>query len=219
MWWLIGLAAVTVPVLLYLIGRRSEQETLRDWELVLTPRGAAELREAETRVEAELSLVDFNYERARAAQDVGQTAEALRLLDAGCHLIEQYCPSMLRSLAAMSVLSRMVGAMAPVRPLVARTFSLRELAQLAYLNQFLHHFLVTTAERFRLRVHILARGFATLLRVVARSTQRAKLTRPAEPEWQRLEAARHDVRALSGESLESFRVLLLSISAERRTSS
>jgi hypothetical protein len=140
----------------------------------------------------------------------------MRLLDEGCRLIEDYCPSMIRSLAALSVLSRMAAAVAPAPPLRVRTLHLRQLEGLALLNQFIHQFLVSTGERFRIRLYFLGRAFQTLLSVVLRATQRAKQTRPAEPEWQQLEAARRDVRTLSDEWLESFRVLLMSLAAERR---
>ena len=216
-WLVLAMSAVLCLVLLYLDGRRRERAVLRDWELALTPKGEAELRKAERRVQAELALVDLTYTRAREAQDIGQTAEAMRLLDAGCQLIEQYCPTMLRSLAAMAVLSRMVAAMAPVRPMRPGRFRLRQLTSLAYLNQFLHHFLVSTGERFRLRVYSLARGFTALARVVMGSTERVKLSRPAEHEWQQLEAARHDAHTLSHESLETLHVLLISMAAERRS--
>src|SRR5262245_9901016 len=136
---------------LYLEGRRRERRVERDWELALTPKGEKLMNALELATRADLSHVDLTYTRAQEAQDIGHTSEAIRLLDAGCRLIEQYCPSMLRSLAAWGVLSRMVSAMAPVRPLKPRRFQLRQLVGLAYLNEFVHHFLVTTGERFQLR--------------------------------------------------------------------
>jgi len=204
---------------LYLEGRRRERRVERDWELALTPKGEKLLHALELQTRADLSMVDFTYTRAQEAQDIGHTTEALRLLDAGCRLIEQYCPSMLRSLAAWGVLSRMVSAMAPVQPLRPKRFQLRQLMGLAYLNEFVHHFLVTTGERFQLRVAILARGFSLLGRVVMRSTGRIKMAPNApnaQPEWEQLQAARHDVHALTQDSLETFRTLLMSMAAERK---
>lgn len=215
LWWLL-VWVIAFGLLLALDGRRRARRVLRDWELVLTPKGERVLDLARTRVQGKLALMEFTYSQARRAQDVGRTREAMRLLDEGCHLIEQYCPSMMRSLAALAVLSRMASAVAPVQPLDFRAFRLRQIEGIALLNQFVHHLLVTTGERFRLRVYFLARAFATLLRVVTGATQRVKQTRPAEPEWRQLEAACHDVHSLSDEWLESFRVLLMSLAAERR---
>lgn len=215
MWIILGLTLVALPVFLYFVARRSEEETFRDWELVLTHKGYEQFEAVRSYTNTELALLDWTYERAREAEDLGRSQEALRLLDTGCRLIEGYCPSWTRSLAAMSVLSRMVSAMAGVRPLRPRAFHLRELAQLARLNQFLHQFLVTTGERFRLRLYILARAFGTLLRIVLRSTARMR-ARVAEPNWETVEAARRDVHTLSHESIEAFRLLLASLEAERR---
>lgn len=215
-WSLALFAAAVIPLLLYVDGRRRERAIERDWEIVLTPKGQAELERARERVSAELELVDMTYAKARVAKEHGSDEEALRLLDVGCELIERYCPTMLRAIAAMSVLSRMVAAMAPPRPLRPAAFKLRELAQLAHLNAFLHHFLVTSLERFRLRLSIMARGFTTLVRIVFRSTRRAHDGPDAlGAELPRLEAARADVRTLSNESLEALRMLLEGLAAER----
>jgi len=217
MWMILGLTLVALPPFLYFVARRSEEDTLRDWELVLTHKGHEHLEAVRSYTKTELALLDWTYERAREAEHLGRSQEALRLLDTGCRLIEAYCPGWTRSLAAMSVLSRMVSAMAIVRPLTPKAFSLRELAQLARLNQFVHQFLLTTSERFRLKLYILARAFGTLLRVVVRSTAHLK-ARAAEPNWETVESARRDVHTLSDESIETFRLLLTSFEAERQAS-
>jgi hypothetical protein len=216
MWWVIVIALVTLLPVVYLAGRRSERATMKDWELVLTPRGQRALQTMSQETRAELALVDLTYEQAKGAAAEGDEEQSLRLLDLGCRLIEGYCPTMLRSLAAMSVLSRMVSAMAPVRPLRPSGFKLRQLGNLAYMNAFFHHFLVTTGERFRLRLYILGRGFMAVMRVVTRATAGAKEMPEVSLEWKTLEAARKDVRTLSEESLEAFRVLLVSMEAERK---
>ena len=216
MLWYAAALFVCLLLVLFLDGRRREAQVLRDWDLVLTPKGRAELERARDRVGVQLELVDFTYSQARDARDKGSDDEALRLLDVGCRLIEDYCPTMLRAIAAMSVLSRMVAAMAPPRPLRPAAFQLRELAQLARLNAFLHHFLVTSIERFRLRLTILSRGFSTLVRIVLHSTRRAHDGAEAlGQELPRLEAARADVRTLSDESLDALRMLLEGLAAER----
>lgn len=217
MWILLAAAVLVLPLLLLLVGRRSEDRTMKDWEMVLTHQATATLEERRSHVRAELDLLDWTYNRAQEARDENRPEQALELLNLGCRLIETYCPSMVKSLAAMSVLSRMVSAMAPVKPLRPAGFRLRELVQLARMNQFLHHFLVTAGERFRLRTMILARGFAMVLRILTRST--AELRDPLGPgEWERAAASRDDLRTLSEESIECLRVLLMALDAQRRTS-
>jgi hypothetical protein len=214
--WGIVVCLAMLCVVLFLDGRRREKAVLRDWELALSPRAKQALAAATEQVTAELAVIDLMYEGAREHRDEGRSADAMRLFDQGCHLIESYCPTMLRSVAALSVLSRMAAAMAPPRPLRPKDFRLRELEGLALLNQFLHQFLVTTGERFRIRLYFLARGFSTLVRIVARARRRVQDVASAEPGWQELAAATHDVRSLSNEWLDSFRLLLMSLAAEKR---
>jgi hypothetical protein len=216
-WWILSASLALCGLLLFVDGRRREQTIMRDWAMVLTPRGKQEIQDMRTQVGAELDLVDLTYEKAREAQVLGRNEEALRLLECGCRLIEAYCPTMLRALAAWSVLSRMVAAMAPVKPLRPAGFRLPELVQLARLDLFVHHLVVTTGERFRLRLYILARGFETLTRVIVGTTRRLH-EHPAVPDWERTAVARLDLRALSEESIEALRTLLASLDAERRAS-
>jgi hypothetical protein len=109
----------------------------------------------------------------------------------------------------------MVSAMAPIQPLRPKDFRLGELVSLAYLNRFLHHLLVTTAERFRLRVFILVRAFGTAVRLLSGSNRRLKAQRPRE-EWARSSAIRQDIETLSAETLESFRTLVMSAGAKKK---
>jgi hypothetical protein len=107
--------------------------------------------------------------------------------------------------------------MAPVSPLRPAGFRLAQLASLAYLNQFLHQFIVSTGERFRLRVYVLGRGFGLATRFLFESTQRIVSNAPeSEREWAQIEALRADFQTLTDESLASLRVLLTTLSAEKR---
>ena len=67
---------------------------------------------------------------------------------------------------------------------------------------------------------ILGRCFSLMPRLVAQATSRMRDSGTeavdVQPDWEQLRAARHDVRVLSDESLETFRVLLMSMAAERR---
>ena len=91
------------------------------------------------------------------------------------------------------------------------------IASLAYLNGILHQFLVSTAERFRLKLYILGQSFGLASRALVRSTRRIVHDEPeAEQEWEQIEAVRQDFDTLTRDSLESLRVLLTSLSAERK---
>jgi hypothetical protein len=217
MWWIFGISAVGGLVFLVLVGRRNEAVVRRDWELLLTPKGKRIYQSVESRFQGELALADVAFEDAAEVRSLGSVDEARQLLDVGYRVIEQFSPNMLRLLQAMATFSRMVAAMAPVEPLRPRDFRLGQLASLAYLNRVLHQFLVSTSERFRLRLYILGRGFGLAGRYLLDSIQRVlRGTVAEEREWQQIEAIRHDFHSLTDESLASLRTLLSSLAAEQR---
>lgn len=217
MWWMVGLSALSALIVVFLFGRRNERAVSRDWELLLTPKGERVLKIIEGRVQSQMILADVAYDEAFTVRELGSLEEAKHLLDVGFRVIEQFAPGMLKLLSAMATFSRMVAAMAPVTPLRPQGFRLAQLASLAYLNQLLHRFLVSTGERFRLRVYVLGRGFGLATRFLLQSTQRIAHGLPdSEREWDQIEALREDLQTLTDESLVSLRALLTSLSAEKR---
>lgn len=217
MWWMIGASVLSCFVVLYLFGRRNERAVRRDWELLLTPRGEKVYRTIEGRVQSEIALANLTYDEALAYRQLGSVAEARELLDVGYRVIERFNPTMLQLLTTMAVFSRMVSAMAPVTPLSPRDFRLTEIASLAYLNGIVHQFLVSTAERFRLRLYILGQSFGLATRALLRSTGRIARDEPeADREWEQVDAVRQDYDTLTRDSLDTLRVLLTSLAAEKR---
>jgi hypothetical protein len=219
-WTSVIVLVAPVAILLFVLfhfGRRNEQAVRRDWELLLTPKGERIYKSIEDRMQGNLDLAELTYDEAFTFKELGSVDEARHLLDVGFRVIEQFAPNMLRLLSAMATFSRMVSAMAPVKPLQPAGFRLAQLASLAYLNQVLHQFLVSTGERFRLRVYVLGRGFGMATRFLVQSTQRIVSDAPeSEREWQQIEALRDDFQTLTDESLASLKVLLTSLSAEKR---
>jgi hypothetical protein len=217
MWWFIGLTFLGGAVILFLFGLRNERAVARDWELLLTPRGEKLYRDIRSRVGAEMALADMTYAEAFSVRELGSIDEAKHLLDVGYRVIERFSPNMLKLLAAMATFSRMVSAMAPVAPLRPKDFKLAQIVSLAYLNSVLHQFLVSTSERYRLRIYILGRSFALGTKFLLDSTERIVTGEPeTERDWDQIQAIRHDFQALTNESLDSLKVLLTSLAAERR---
>jgi len=213
---LIILAVLCLP-LLYLLGRRDEKRVHRDWDLLLTNKGETLYRTIHTRVTSEMQLANLTYDEAFSVRELGSIEEAKHLLDVGYKVIEQFSPSMLRLLAAMSTFSRMVSAMAPVKPLRPQSFRVAQIASLAYLNQLLHNFVVTTAERYRLKIYIMGRSVGLATRFLLSSTKRIAEGQPnAEKDWEQIQFIREDFQTLTEESLASLKVLLTSLAAEGR---
>jgi hypothetical protein len=210
-------AVLSSLLLIYLLGRRNEGSVRRDWDMLLTPQGEKLYRMIEGRVHNEMALADMTYDEAFSVRELGSVNDAKQLLDLGYKVIEKFSPNMMRLLAAMASFSRMVSAMAPVTPLRPRDFKLAQIVSLAYLNGLLHQFLVSTAERYRLRLYILGRSFALGSRYLLDSTQRIIQGEPeADREWDQIQAIREDFQTLTDESLESLKALLTSLAAERR---
>jgi hypothetical protein len=215
--WMIGLSLVSCFVVLFLFGRRNERAIRRDWELLLTPKGESLYRNIEGRVQNELALADLTYDEAFSVHELGSVDEAKRLLDVGYKVIEKFSPNMLNLLSTMTNFSRMVSAMAPVTPLRPKDFKLTQIVSLAYLNGLLHQFLVSTAERYRLRLYILGQSFGLATRFLLDSTEKIARGAPeADREWEQIQAIRQDFQTLTDESMESLRILLTSLAAERR---
>ena len=216
MWWTVAASAIGGLAVLFFFGRRSERAVRRDWDLLLTPKGDKLYRTVEARTQTDMALAEIAFDEAFSVRQLGSIDEAARLLDVGYRVIEKFAPDMLRLLAAMATFSRMVSAMAPVAPLRPADFRLAQLASLAQLGRLLHHFLVSTGERFRLRVYILGRSFALATRALFHSTQRILGREGAlDREWDQIEAIRGDFQTLTDESLASLKVLLMSLAAER----
>ena len=216
-WLMIGGSVASCLLVLFLIGRRNERLIRRDWEILLTPKGEKVYGAIEGRVRSQIGMAELSFEHALVYRELGTTEEALRLLDVGYRVIEKFAPDMLRLLAAMATFSRMVSAIAPVQPLRPRDFRLAQVASLAYLNGMLHQFLVSAAERYRLKLYILGRSFGLATRFLLRSIQ--NLGHPAadaQREWEQIEAIRSDFQTLTDESLESLRILLTAMGREDR---
>jgi hypothetical protein len=217
MFWMLAFSVIGCFVVLFLFGRRNERVIRRDWELLLTPKGEKLYRNIEGRVSSEMALADVTFDEAFAVRELGSVDEAKKLLDVGYRVIEKFSPNMLQLLAAMANFSRMVSAMAPVSPLRPRDFRLTQIVSLAYLNGVLHQFLVSTSERYRLKLYILGRSFALGTRFLLDSTERIVRGEPeADREWDQIQAIRHDFQNLTDESLDSLRLLLTSLAAEKR---
>lgn len=201
------LAAASGVVLLVLVGLSNQAAVKRDWDFALSAAGSKVREEMAARLEGEAYLRGCSLRRAAAVED---PARSRALLDVGLRLIEADSSSLASMLRGIGVLSRMAAAVAPVPPLRPAGFRLGPLRSLAAGGAVLHHLLVTTGERLRLRAYVLRRGCS----IVARAARRAVAAGAARAA--RLGAANEDLTAIGHEAIETFHVLLLSLDAEPR---
>lgn len=215
-----GLAMITLwllfglPVLFTL--RWLDARRWETWRFALGDDSQAQLAYLERQTASQLRVVRATYDFALARHDEGATGEALRLLDAGSLLIERFAPSLRAQLRHMLDLARAASALAPVRPLRPLEFRLARLRGLAGLALVGHLLLVTTSERFRLKVRVLM----CALRLVVRGAQASSSLARRRPEraWEEVEALCSDLTTLRRESLDVVRALLVSLERENAKS-
>jgi hypothetical protein len=202
------LAVAGLCTLLLALGRYNETLVMRDWVLILNPKASRLFTDTRADFKANVDLAGFALTKARKRAEAGFEDEAKRLLDLAYRVFASLAPTLLHLIGGMALFSRMVAAMAPTPPLRPRDFRLRGLASLAYLNAALHRFLVSTRERFRLRLYCLRHGIGFVLRYLRRST--------ATADWKTVTLAQQDFETLTDETLESFRAVLIGAAAEPR---
>lgn len=218
-WSLLLLGAVFgALVVLVLQGRRNERAAARDWVPLLTPRREGLVKREHGRLHDGLALADVAFERAATLRELGSVDEARQLLRVGYRLIDRFAPDLFRLLAMMAVYSRMVSAVAPVRPMNPNRFRTTGVSVLARFAALAHHLLVDSVERFRFRLYVIGQSARLLLRGLARST--AHLVGRAGPtvdevDWGNVDAIRSDFHTLTDESIESLRALLTSLEGPR----
>ena len=217
MWWLIGVSAVGSLPVLFLVGRRQDRVALRDWQYVLTPRAERLYRFLVKRVEGDLDLAVLTYTEAFALRERGERDGAFKTLDAGHSVVERAAPGMLRLLAAMATFSREAATVPPAPPLRPAAFRLLPLVVIAAASRVFDNVLVSTSERFRLRVYLLGHGYGLAVRYLLRDSERLiRRGSWSAAEWEHIRSIHSDIVTLTEELLGSLRILLSSLTAVRR---
>jgi hypothetical protein len=208
-------AALGCLVTLWVQRRSDERRAWREWDQVLGPHGSAAYEALRRNLLNECSILKASYLCARKVAHSWPEDEAARILGQVSDLMGDLAPTMSRLLVGMARLSRMVSAIAPVPPLRHRDFKSEVMSRLAGRGTSMQLFLVSAAERFRLRAWLLGHGFSVLTRYMVRATRLLQIDpRPASPTWSDIEKLLEDVEILTAQSLECAHALLLS--ADRR---
>ena len=200
-------------ILLVILARRNEKKIRSDWQTLLSPAGEKIFDHARVEIETNTTMVGVAVQEALAIKRLGDIDEALRFLNIGSEVIERFTPNLLSLLTVMTKFSRMVSAMAPVNPLLPDSFHLAELTNLAHLQRILHQMLISTKQRFRLKLFIIGKGISIttrylLLRIRDIVTHRSQ----ADKEWEEIIGIGNDFQKLSQESVQSFHALLEALS-------
>jgi len=200
-------------LLMLLLARRNEKKVRSEWETLLTPAGEKIFEHARVEIETNTSMVGVAMHEAHAIKRLGDIDEALRFLNIGSEVIERFTPSLLSLLAVMAKFSRMISAVTPVNPILPSDFHLAELVNLAHLHNILNQMLISTKQRFRLRLFIIGKGISIASHyLVARIKNIVSQRNQADQEWEEIVGIGNDFQRLSEESIRSFRSLLEALS-------
>ncbi len=173
----------------------ADQNRGEGWERLRLLAASNALRELQSQYALERTAAEAANARADASRARGDAAEAVRLMDVGYRYLSELAQDRRAYLGEMALYCRLVSAIVPLPPLRPRQFQLAELRRLAGLGGVLHYVLVAAVERFRLRLWLLRRGFALVVRALL-------------PRSGRVATALSDFYTLEDETLRSAEALV-----------
>ncbi len=202
-----------LPLVLWWMGRLKNRPW-DEWQTILDARGHRAYRTLRERMQWDRDTIDETYGKAMAAHYRGASEDAARMLDIGYEFLADVAGERRQLMSQLARYTRMITSILPPPALKPRRFRLAGMTAMAAVALLAHHLLVSGRERFQLRIYVLRLGFGLVLRTLLHNRDVALRPSP-ELAWARINAGREDFHALSDESLESLRVLLLSLAAHR----
>lgn len=207
MWTLFVLGVLLCLVTIAAVGRYNEQVADEEWGALLSPEGRTAYLQLRDFWSSENGVADWSYSEAMTATG----DQRLALLEASTEFLISLAPSRIEQVRRLGRFSRMAAGLAPLPPIDAASMRLPSTRRLSRLGAAVHHCLLTVAERFRLRLWVLRRGFGAVVRSLLRSQRRVAVAGAPDAEWWRIVAAREDFKTLDEETLESARVLVMAL--------
>jgi hypothetical protein len=210
-----------IPFVMLVIGwiacmillRRDEEKVQSEWVALLSPASEGIFQKARADIEANTTRVEVAVNEAIEIRELGDLDEAIRFLNLGGDIIQRFTPNLLSLLSVMMRFSRMIGAIAPVNPILPKGFHLAELTSLAHLNGMLHRVLTSAKQRFRLKLYVLGKGISITSHCLVKRIGNIVTRRSSEDsDWEQILGVEQDFQRLSNESVESFQNLLQALS-------
>ena len=219
----ISMIRLFIPFVMLVIGwiafvilvRRDEEKVQSEWVALLSPASERIFQEARADIEANTTRVEVAVNEAIEIRELGDLDEAIRFLNLGGDIIQRFTPNLLSLLSVMMKFSRMIGAIAPVNPILPQGFHLAELTSLAHLNGMLHRVLTSAKQRFRLKLYILGKGISITSHYLLKRIGSIVTHRSSEDsDWEQILGVEQDFQRLSSESVQGFQNLLQALSNE-----
>ena len=200
---LLLVATLAVLPILLLQGRRDEERVAKRWCFLMSPTAREEFDRTRNDLIRRLRCADASYAAALA-----MTGAARRtMLDLGLEALVETSPRLLSLVDTMLEFARQLAAIAPAPPISVRRFKGKDVQTLAAIQAVVHYFLVTTRERYAFRLYFISRAIRTLVTYMRTGSAREGLM------LSRTRNAWSDYHVLNDETIESYRLLLISIAA------
>ena len=169
----------------------------------MSPGAREEFDRTRAELERGIRRADTSYSAALA-----MTGRARRMmLDLGLRCLVETSPRLIALIQTMVDFGAQLATVAPAPPLAPRRLEYEPLKILAAVQVAVHHLLVSTRERFAFRLYFIRRGIYTLVAYLRTAKAReAKMQDKTHAAWA-------DYHVLNEETIESFRLLLVSIVA------
>lgn len=193
------------------LARYNARRVQEDWRSFPDAIDTHRIGVLKTVVEGDAETLDIAVDSAREARAEGDADEATRQILLAERLVFEATPDRLSRLRSLGLAIRMAAAVTPLPPLRVSVFRRLRLRGLAGLSFLVHQFLVSPAERFILRVHVLGAGFRVVRAAFARRRSAAQARSAAALRLRAFEDDVSDFKTLDAEHLEAARACVISL--------
>lgn len=208
---LIALVLAAV-VLSQLSDLRRQAEVRSVADSVLTRRGQNTVDEVTLLVRENKHYLERYVDWAHEHRGAGERAEAVRCLRLGCDALAELAPDFLTALRRLRQLARCVSAIVDVEPVSAYAFRTWRLRGLAGAGSIGHYLLLTSRQRMRLRLELIATTFRLALRWLGRAVGRVE-RHDDDLAWRRVDALVADLGRSGDEAIASAHQIALALDA------
>lgn len=210
-WLTLALVWVVFLVPVLRLRRRVDRHAWPAWTATLHGELAAHYAYLAEVLEGNAELVRSSAALAGTHAQRGAHAVARQRLGILFGLVESCTAAMIERLDEWLVVCRAAVTLYPVEPLPLKSLKLPALRGISVVHRAAHAVVVTSGERFRLRLRVLDWALHRL-RGIARRARGRLMTRVADDlrpsDWRTAQAVTHDFAALSDEALVSAHGLL-----------
>lgn len=162
-------------------------------------------------IESALNTVAATVQLADTRRSEGKAAEGARVLQVALRTIEAFVPTLVGRIEHWRTVSRAVIALQPIPPLRVRGFHLWQLSGLAAFHRAMDLALVTSVERFALRLRVLLGGFKIIMLACRDVGRRLRASEQQPMPFRQVRDLAADFGTLGHESLTTLHALLVSL--------